>query len=416
MIRTIFLLLAVVWLPAAAVADSCTDCYQEGLDARQRGEMKHALQFFEHGCNQDDGGACNAAAHMVAKGEGAPRDPVRVMSLGLRSCDLGYWQGCRDLGVGTVRSEDPVVAANGRELLARSCEGGIASGCGALGTSLLRGYGGSIDQVRGILIMARACELGFPPGCTSYGASFLGGDAADLVRARSLVKRGCDGGDPKGCGYLGVALRDGIGGPVDVAGSNGYLERACEGGFLPFCSDLAAALVKGTGGIEVDLGRAATLFETACNGGYQNACENFEILAKAGRKKAPEEPSEGWSMSAENFSFSTREEPTEEGGSNTLTTIGSMKVGQGSETATFSDVRASCGMLQLTQAFGSAAAPLRQCLASSDTRRVTLMLEDGRITSSSVDPDDTVGRCVMSALGRAHLAGLTCKLEAGVSR
>ncbi len=86
------------------------------------------------------------------------------------------------------------------------------------------------------------------------------------------------------------------------------------------------------------------------------------------------------------------------------------------ENATFSDVHSSCGMLQLTLAFGSAAASVRQCLGDSDTRRVTLVAEDGRIASSSVEPDDSVGRCVISALGRAHIEGLSCRLEASISR
>ena len=98
------------------------------------------------------------------------------------------------------------------------------------------------------------------------------------------------------------------------------------------------------------------------------------------------------------------------------TSIGSLTIGQGGETATFSNVRSSCRMFQVMVAFGSAAAPIRQCLGASDTRRVALVAEDGRITSSSVEPDDSVGRCVVSALDRAHIDGLTCSLEADVSR
>jgi len=110
------------------------------------------------------------------------------------------------------------------------------------------------------------------------------------------------------------------------------------------------------------------------------------------------------------------EEPAAEGGSQTSTTIGSMQIGQGSASVTFSDVRSSCGALRLTMAFGSAAAAVRQCLGDSDTRRVTLVAEDGRIASSTVEPDDSVGRCVTSALGRARIEGLTCELEASISR
>ena len=416
MIRTGFLLLAFGLVPVISAAASCENCYQDGLDAQQRGELEHALSSYMSGCDQDDGAACNAASHMLAKGEGAPADSSRAVSLGFRACDLGHWQGCRDLGVSLIRAENPEIAAKGRDLLVRACEGGSAPGCGALGISMLRGYGGAIDRAGAMQILARSCELGFAPGCTKYGAYLFAGDAVDPARARSLVQQACYAGDAEGCGYLGVAMRDGIGGPADAAGANRYLERACEAGFLVWCSELAAALVKGTGGIEVDIPRAVDLFKTACEGGWQKACENAEMLAKAMRKEPAREQDAGWSTSVENFSFSTRKEPTADDGSQASTTIGSMQIGQGSETATFSDVRSSCGVLELTLAFGSAAAPVRQCLGDSDTRRVTLAAEDGRIVSLSVDPDDNVGRCVASALGRAHIEGLTCSLEASISR
>ena len=109
-------------------------------------------------------------------------------------------------------------------------------------------------------------------------------------------------------------------------------------------------------------------------------------------------------------------ESTDDRDSQAKTTIGSLQIGQGDETATFSNVRSSCGMLQVMVAFGTAAAPIRQCLGASDVRRLALIAEDGRITSSSVEPDDSVGRCVVSALSRAHIDGLTCRLEADVSR
>ena len=415
-IRTMLVLIATALAPANAEDVSCTDCFRDGSDAQQRGEPERALSLFERGCEQDDGAACSAASDMLAKGEGAPADNARAIPLSFRACDLGYWQACRNLGVSLVRAEDPEIAARGRALLARACEGGHASGCGALGLSLLQGYGGAIDRVAAMQAMGRSCELGFAPGCTRYGASLFAGEAADPVRARNLVKWACDAGDAQGCGYLGVALREGIGGPTDGAAANRHLERACDAGFVAFCSDLAAALAKGTGGIEVDIPRAVALFETACKGGWQKACENAEILTKSTRKASPDQQSTGWSMSGENVSFSTRKQPSTEGGSPASTTIGSMQIGQGNETATFSDVNSSCSMLELTVAFGSAAAPVRQCLGDSDTRRITLVIEEGRIASSSADPDDGMGRCVTRALARARIEGLTCRLEAGVSR
>jgi TPR repeat protein len=340
--RTFFVLLATGLTPAFADLPNCTNCYQEGLDARQRGELESAVSLFERGCEQNDGAACHAASAMLANGEGVPKDSTRGISLGLRSCDLGYFKACSNLGVALVRAKNPATAAKGRELLLRACDGGRMSGCG----------------------------------------------------------------------FLGAALRDGMGGVADAAAANRYFEQACEGGLAASCSELAAAFVKGTGGLEVDIPRAAALFQTACEGGWTKGCENAEILAKAMRKAPAKEQNEGWSASVENFSFSSGES----GDSQSSTTIGSMQIGQGDASVTLSDVRSSCGMLRLTLAFGSTAAAVRQCLGDSDTRRVTLMIEDGRIASSTVEPDDGVGRCVTGALGRAHIEGLSCGLEASISR
>lgn len=232
----------------------CTYCYQDGERARQQGELASALHFFLRGCERDDGASCLEASAMLSNGEGAPEDDNRAVSLGLRSCDLGYWKGCNDVGQFLVTATRPEVAAKGRELL-----------------------------------------------------------------------------------------------------------------------------------------------ERGCGGGWDAACETIDAIAQAERKESPREPQD-------------------EGDSRTSTTIGSMQIGQGSETATFSDVSSSCGMLQLMMAFGVAASPARQCLGASDSRRVTLVAEDGRIVESSVLPDDDIGRCVISALGRARIDGLTCRLEADVSR
>jgi hypothetical protein len=98
------------------------------------------------------------------------------------------------------------------------------------------------------------------------------------------------------------------------------------------------------------------------------------------------------------------------------TTFGSLTIGAGAETATFRDVRSTCNALRLTLAFGSAAAEVRRCLPEPETRRVYLQIEAGHVVSASADPGDDRGDCVTKALADAHLGGLTCTLEASVSR
>jgi hypothetical protein len=96
------------------------------------------------------------------------------------------------------------------------------------------------------------------------------------------------------------------------------------------------------------------------------------------------------------------------------TKVGSLKIGAGSETATFTDVRSTCNAFRVALAFGTAAADVRRCLTGTEKRDVYLAVENGRVTLSSVNPDDEAGRCVINAMGGAQLGGLTCVLKAGV--
>lgn len=97
-------------------------------------------------------------------------------------------------------------------------------------------------------------------------------------------------------------------------------------------------------------------------------------------------------------------------------TMGSLTVGAGGETATFTDLRSTCSAFRLTLGLGSAAAGVRRCLTGQETRRVHLDLAEGAIAAASADPDDEAGRCVTRALGNASFSGLTCSLEATVAR
>jgi hypothetical protein len=109
-------------------------------------------------------------------------------------------------------------------------------------------------------------------------------------------------------------------------------------------------------------------------------------------------------------------EPGEEAESRWTTSIGSLTIGSGDETATFTDVRSTCNALRLALAFGTAAAEVRKCLPDAESRRVRLDVDAGQVTSATVDPDDEKGRCVAQALSGAQLTGLTCTLHASVSR
>ena len=145
----------------------------------------------------------------------------------------------------------------------------------------------------------------------------------------------------------------------------------------------------------LSMGTATSLsVRPVSTGRVRLVCVFFAILASASAGAASEQAGEGKSRWS--------------------TTVGSLTIGAGGETATFTDVRSTCNAFRLALAFGSAAADVRRCLPATEKRSVYLEVENGRVTSSTVDPDDDMGRCVLTALGGAQLGGLTCVLEAGV--
>lgn len=162
------------------------------------------------------------------------------------------------------------------------------------------------------------------------------------------------------------------------------LVRGCDEGEADSCR--AAA------GTYADAARGRERPEKACEAS-QNACENAE---KVVRERQPA--------------------PTPTGSPKWSTTFGSLTIGSGGETATFTDTRATCGPIELTIALGVSAAGVRSCLEPGVSRAVLLQLDGGRVLTSSVTPDDAVGRCVLDVFRATPLGTLTCTLEASVSR
>jgi TPR repeat protein len=208
-------------------------------------------------------------------------------------------------------------------------------------------------------------------------------------------------------------LRRGTGGPVDADASIRAFEVGCAADDSSACVGLGIAHSRGAGDLPADRERASELFATACRAGHALGCENERKLASGGDEGSAKP---GWSTQIENLSFRTGGDPSADAPSRWTTKIGSMTIGAGSETATFGAVQSTCGMFSLTAAFGTAAASVRGCLGESDSRRVSLRVEAGKLAAASAVPDDEVGRCVTHALGRAHLGTLTCVLETTVSR
>jgi hypothetical protein len=96
------------------------------------------------------------------------------------------------------------------------------------------------------------------------------------------------------------------------------------------------------------------------------------------------------------------------------TTIDSLRVGSGDQSATFDEVRSTCSATKLTQALGTTASEFHDCLNPTMTVHVTVAFAGGQL-ASKIEPDDEGTYCVSTALDRAHFDDLTCTFDANVS-
>jgi hypothetical protein len=100
----------------------------------------------------------------------------------------------------------------------------------------------------------------------------------------------------------------------------------------------------------------------------------------------------------------------------TVTRIQSLTVGADGAQATYRDLRSTCGAFGLTMALTVSAADVSGCLDEAEQRHIAIELDQGRLVASRGSPDDAKAACIASVLGSGKLSGLTCSLEADVSR
>ena len=79
-------------------------------------------------------------------------------------------------------------------------------------------------------------------------------------------------GEPRGCSNLGLLHEMGRGVAVNKGKAAVLYERACEGGIAEACVNLGGLLQTGDG-VAVDKKRANALYGRACEAGVVEACE-----------------------------------------------------------------------------------------------------------------------------------------------
>ncbi len=211
-------------------------------------------------CARGEKGACVRQARVHEHGIGVPRDRRRAAQMLDPLCQSGDLEACARLAnLYTYAADFPDGYPRGLALSASTCDAGSARACEGLGWMFRMGAYGAVKD------LSRSREL--------------------ATRAAELHRAGCDRGDlPECVAYaytFEVGERDNVHGQVDVPRAAALYERLCNGGSAEACSSLAN-LVKfgrkksGAAGepwiIPPDRARALKLEQKGCDGGSPGAC------------------------------------------------------------------------------------------------------------------------------------------------
>ncbi len=192
-----------------------------------------------------------------------------------RACERGIPAACTDAGAIYYNATSPPLRDRARaaRLFSRACDGRVKEGCRNLG---LYHQDERNDHPAARRAFARACELGDDEGCGLQGVLMCVDDGVSAhAAAVPLLNRGCGGGNGASCYNVGVAERDGVGGPQGPrrpADAVRHFLRACELGFSRGCSNAGVMYFLGAEGVALDRERGATLLRRACAEALPESC------------------------------------------------------------------------------------------------------------------------------------------------
>ncbi len=219
--------------------------------------------------------------------------PVDGVGFYTDACRRGVPTGCFRQGwlVAAGMDEDEKAdagsaAVQAAELYDHACRLGSGAGCREL-ARLRRGPELAADRRE---LLARSCALHYATGCVDLGFLYATGQdgvTRDDARATPLFVEACDGGEPAGCYNVGLMVQDGRGIAVDLATAAAAYEDGCRGGSSMACDNLGTLYVDGNG-VAASPEKAAELYRRGCNGsswssGHANACVNLGRLYRDGR-------------------------------------------------------------------------------------------------------------------------------------
>jgi uncharacterized protein len=199
------------------------------------------------------------------------------------ACNGGNSAACTALG---IRLLDGVGIAKdekrGADLFLKACQGQArdAQGCMLWGYAMETGRGAYVNLAQSAAFYDIACELGNAIGCNNYGLMRQNGRGVvknELYAAGAFAKS-CRLGAAIGCVNEGRLHADAMTLTQDRALAVQAFDRGCTLGSMDGCNVLAWHLERGLG-TSRDTPRAALLYTRACQGGFQLACANGQLLA-----------------------------------------------------------------------------------------------------------------------------------------
>jgi TPR repeat protein len=241
-------------------------------------EKVRAVQAYERGCDAGDGAACNNAGGAYARADLAKAEKYR-----LKSCDLGYADGCTQ-AAGLLRDrEDPAskaqadaLAARAKEIYNKSCAAGDPLGCFGLGMAVRMDSEDRAQQLfrEAMTIWQKRCDTGDLYGCYRVGIAYgeESGVPIDYERSKRMLDDACTKGHRDSCAELGHLFKSSDDKSDDARGAE-LLERACLAGIEERqpCREAGFMFAAGEG-VPADKARGIRLLENGCSLGDDWCC------------------------------------------------------------------------------------------------------------------------------------------------
>lgn len=229
------------------------------------------------GCSPAPPRACGALSLYYSRtSTGLVEEPARAATLYLFACRDSYAWACYLLGEQASHDATPegADARRAADLYEHACALGESRACMRLGEMFESGAGIAALPERAERLYESECEASRTAGCRGLARVLIDrghvGERDGWERIQWALDRACSGGSGESCHRLAELIEGENGVDNEVAR---YFGRACDRNYAPGCYRYAGLLEAGEGVSRPDASFARKLYQQACQGGVEAACE-----------------------------------------------------------------------------------------------------------------------------------------------